>query len=347
LHDLFEGVVPVELALCIKAMISKKFFTLDDLNKAIASFPYKHSDKVNRPHPIPKTFASRNTIGGNGHENFTLLRLLPVLIGSRVPDGDHIWEILMDLKEIAELAVSQTFTDESIQYLACKIVDHRQLLQYVFPNFRLRPKHHFLEHYPDLIKCFGPLVHLWTMRFEGKHKVFKKIVHDTHNFKNILKTLANRHQNMMAFYLSTPSFFKPPVQTTNVASVFVDTLPTDAQQFIQQMTDSNTVYAASQVTIDGTQFTSGMFVCTGTYGGLPQFKEIVNILLISNDIYFLLKHFDSWYSEHLRSYEVTAGQGESFSVKSALGLNDFMPLTAYRVGTRLILTTKRFIQLLD
>lgn len=123
----------------------------------------------------------------------TLLRLLPVLIGSRVPEGEKIWDVLMDLKDIVELAVSHTFTDNTIQYMASKILDHRQLLQEVFPNLRLRPKHHYIEHYPCLIKCFGPLVHLWTMRFEAKHKVFKKIVPDTHNYKNVLKTLAERH----------------------------------------------------------------------------------------------------------------------------------------------------------
>ena len=111
--------------------------------------------------------------------------------------------------------------------MACKIADHRQLLHEVFPNFQLRPKHHFIEHYPHLIKCFGPLVHLWTMRFEGKHKVFKKIVCATQNFKNVYKTMAERHQKMMAFYMSSPRFLKPPIQISKVESVFVESLPAD------------------------------------------------------------------------------------------------------------------------
>ncbi|KAK0148422.1 hypothetical protein N1851_011247 [Merluccius polli] len=289
LHDLFEGVVPVELAHCLKSMIAKKYFTLEELNRAILFFPYQHSDKVDRPHPIPQTFVSRGTIGGNGHDNHTLLRLLPLLIGSRVPEGDKFWEVLMDLKDIVELAVSHSFTDETIQYMACKILDHRQLLQEVLPSLRLRPKHHFIEHYPHLIKCFGPLVHLWTMRFEGKHKIFKKIVHDTNNYKNVLKTLSERHQSMMAFYLSSPRFFKPSVQTSKVESVYVDSLPVDTHVLISSMTDSSSVYRTKQVTIEGTTFVTGMFVCTETHAALPEFKEIRNIFLIQNDIFFLLK----------------------------------------------------------
>lgn len=84
------------------------------------------------------------------------------------------------------------FTEESDQYLQSKIQDHRQMLKEAFPDFKLRPKHHYIEHYPDLIRLFGPLVHLWTMRFEGKHSFFKRVVHDTQNFKNVLKTLSSQ-----------------------------------------------------------------------------------------------------------------------------------------------------------
>ena len=114
LHDLFEGIVPVELALCLGEMIRCKYFTLEDLNKRIISFPYQHTDKVDRPQPIPKTFASKQTIGGNGHENATLVRLLPLIVGDKIQEGDVAWCALMDLKEVVELMLSTTFTEETI-----------------------------------------------------------------------------------------------------------------------------------------------------------------------------------------------------------------------------------------
>lgn len=58
LHDLFEGVVPVELPHCLKGLIAKKYFTLEELNRAILSFPFQCSDKVDRNHPVPQNFAS-------------------------------------------------------------------------------------------------------------------------------------------------------------------------------------------------------------------------------------------------------------------------------------------------
>lgn len=100
LHDLLEGIVTFELSLCLKKLISEKYFTLDELNSAIQNFPYLFSDKTNRPNKIPQSFSSNGTIGGNGHENWTLLRLLPLMIGERIPENDKTWGVILKLKDI-------------------------------------------------------------------------------------------------------------------------------------------------------------------------------------------------------------------------------------------------------
>lgn len=93
-HDLFEGIVPLEISLCQTVFISKKYFTLDALNKAIEDFPYKWTDKINRPHSIPLTYASRKTIGGNAHENWSLIRFFPLLLGQKVPTDEPAWKLI-------------------------------------------------------------------------------------------------------------------------------------------------------------------------------------------------------------------------------------------------------------
>ncbi|KAF7641019.1 hypothetical protein LDENG_00299320, partial [Lucifuga dentata] len=341
LYDLFEGIVPVELALCFEAMINCKYFTLEYLNRKTVSFPYQHTDKVDRPQPIPKTFAVKRMIGGNGHENTMLLRLLPLMTGKNVPEGDGAWAVLMDLKEVVELVLAPVFTEESIQYLQSKIRDHKQVLQEVFPDYKLRPKHHYLEHYPELIRRFGPLVHLWTMRFEGKHRFFKRVVHDTQNFKNVLKTVATRYQHMVAYHLSAPLVFKPHQQISNVSSMMTSVLPEKiAKQYIEQNTDSNIIYSTSAVVIDGTDYDVGMFVSVGQEGGLPQFSKIEQILLVNNNVVFLCREHKSWYIEHLRCYELVPG---NLAVHTISELNDNPPISAYNLEGRLLLTPKRFI----
>lgn len=93
---------------------------------------------MNRPQKISKFSFSKATIGGNGHENWTLLQLLPLMIGTLVPENEASWEILMDLKEIrVELVVSADLSDASLSFLERKIADHRELLRETFPDLRL------------------------------------------------------------------------------------------------------------------------------------------------------------------------------------------------------------------
>lgn len=172
LHNLLEGIVPMELALCLKALICKGIISLEALNDTIRQFPYTFSDRTNQPQLIPKTFSSKATIGGNGHENWTLLRLLPLLIGQHVPEGDETWEVLMTLKA-------------SLKSLCAFLVTKSLNTEINFRKFsRLKScnqKNHYIEHYPQLIRAFGPLSDVWTMRFEGKHKFFTKVVCPAHN----------------------------------------------------------------------------------------------------------------------------------------------------------------------
>lgn len=60
----------------------------------------------------------------------------------------------------------------------------------LFPETNLKPKHHYLCHYPALILKFGPLIRLWTMRFESKHSYFKICARNLKNFKNLCLTLS-------------------------------------------------------------------------------------------------------------------------------------------------------------
>lgn len=120
------------------------------------------------------SFASKKLLGGNAYENWSLIRFLPLFIGQSVPCEEPAWQILTDLKDIVDLVVCPVHTEDSIAYLGFKISEHRIRFQEVFPDCDLKPKHHFLEHYPYLIRKFGPLVALWTMRFEAKHSFFLK-----------------------------------------------------------------------------------------------------------------------------------------------------------------------------
>lgn len=348
LHDLFEGIVPVELSICLHALISDKFFTLDELNSVIQKFPYKYSDRLNRPQKIPITFHVKGSIGGNGHENWTLLRLLPLMIGHFVPEDHKAWGILMELKDIVELLASSKFTTESLCYLECKISDHRKLLQEVFPDLKLRPKHHFLEHYPHLIQCFGPVLDFWTIRFEAKHSFFKKVVRDVNNFKNILFTLASHHQLLLAYYLKSSSIFKPALEVTNVESVSLDILEFSIKTAIQRKYNTvEIVRLASTACLHGTTYSEGMFVSFGQTSELPDFGKIKKVVIVEQKASFIVELFTAWYVEHLRcfdKYELCKSQSSHLVVVDPEDLNDYAPLSLYTIQGRNLISPKAFLR---
>ena len=47
------------------------------------------------------------------------------------------------------------------------------------------------------------------MRFESKHSYFKDLAHRVKCFKNIAKTLAFHHQNLITYYLNSSSESSP------------------------------------------------------------------------------------------------------------------------------------------
>jgi len=67
------------------------------------------------------------------------------------------------------------------------------------------------------------------MRFEAKHKYFKKMAQTLGNFINIPKTLAHRHQRFMCYkmtcsvqFLQTPNTYGSGMEVA-YARIFVDT----------------------------------------------------------------------------------------------------------------------------
>ena len=56
---------------------------------------------------------------------------------------------------------------------------------------------------------YGPLVRFWCMRFEGKHNYFKDLAHRLKCFKNISKTMAYRHQELVCYYVNSGSDCSP------------------------------------------------------------------------------------------------------------------------------------------
>lgn len=91
----------------------------------------------------------------NGHavQNWCLLRLLPLIIGNRInnPCENGVWKLILLLREIVSYVCAPTITADRIAYLNVLIEEYIHSRVELFPQHLLKPKHHYLCHYPELI----------------------------------------------------------------------------------------------------------------------------------------------------------------------------------------------------
>ena len=134
----------------------------------------------------------------------------------------------MLLRDIVELVCAPQITKADVAFLNVLIEEYLEGRNTLFSNTKMRPKHHYLRHYPSLIMHFGPLVRLWTMRFESKHSYFKRCICNSPNFKNVCLTLAEKHQLLQA-YKCAGSYFPCDVEAKQSVPLFVDTFSDNIQ----------------------------------------------------------------------------------------------------------------------
>lgn len=123
----------------------------------------------------------------------TLIYYLPLLAGDLVPKDDVVWNFLLVFVKIVEIVLERSVSEESTCHLESFIAEHHIEYVNLFKD-NLKPKHHFMIHYPHIMRKLGPLRNLWCMRFEAKHRVLKNIANKTSSRKNLPYTLMVKEQ---------------------------------------------------------------------------------------------------------------------------------------------------------
>lgn len=340
-HDLLEGTVPYELALCLSLFIQKKYITIVELNDTIRHYPYLGNDAVNRPQQISGDFSKKDSLGGNATENRTLLRLLPIFIGNKVPTTEPVWDLILSLKQIVELCFAPTLTEVEIDYLEFKISSHLLLFRESFPDKSLKPKHHFIQHYPLMIKCFGPLLQCATIRFEGKHKYFKSVLKRAQCFKNVCKTLCEQHQLAQAFYLSEGKLCKPELVYYDSQLLLTGTVSDiELSEIRNAFGCLLKLFETQKVLIDSVVFKPGLFVIYDK-DILPVFGRIRRILLYEGGVYLMLENQLTCCDEHTGDYVLQAT--DNINIVNVDKCLDSFPLQGYTVHGKLYVPLKHWV----
>lgn len=252
----------------------------------------------------------RDTIGQKAAQCWCLIRHTPLIFYdifsnhvNNKPLSD-ICQLISLLIEILSFVFAPKISIDMTFELATLIEKHHKTFITLFPNFRLRPKHHMMIHYPRVIRIMGPLILLWCMGFEGKHLNFKKLSQCIQNFINCCKTFAFRHQEY-AHYIN--------VQDNDTLGVFCKDFPiglSDAEFSIYASVikkykfDFPVRYVKSCFYID--EYKKGLFVCTGidVHTKMPSFEEIQAIFVIKLVPYLILRKWNSTFIEQLNAFKL-------------------------------------------
>lgn len=201
MHDLFEGICHYDLCHIIKYYIdTAKLFSLETLNSRKMNFNYGQIEIGNISPPITVLHLKKKHLKMSAREVMTFMHFFPLIIGDLIPESDEVWEFFLLLLKIIDILLSYTFTENAISYLKQLISQHNLKYLSLF-NDNLKPKHHFLVHYPTIIQNSGPPRHYWCFRYEGKHRELKMCARSTTSRKNITLTLAKKFQFKFTYNL--------------------------------------------------------------------------------------------------------------------------------------------------
>lgn len=100
-----------------------------------------------------------------------------------------------------------------------------------------------------MLKKFGPLPQIWTMRFEAKHRVSKFIARASQSRVNICKTIAIKHQLILndMFLRNIPL---SPMSTGKLKRVTATEILDVAQNFPSQDINADNYFSSSWVIIN-------------------------------------------------------------------------------------------------
>jgi len=341
LHDVLEGLMAVITAVVVKSYVRSGAISLKVLNCRIANFHFGISDRCDKFGPFPLDFVSKDkSVTGKAVEKWCLFRLLPLLIGDVVDDEDKVWQLYILAREISDIVLAPVVDPAWLPYLELIIAHHHALLKEVAPKAFI-PKMHFIVHYPRLLLTYGPLRHLWTMRFEAVHQYFKQLIKKTKSFVNVTASLCSRFQRRKCYELAANALSLSSTIINGAQHVvMVLSLPPSLRPLLMQTYDlreASTVLSVKSVTVNGQKYKVGcMFVCDVTpTDEIPVFVLVKNIMQVTNMWLICGIVYDAMcFNVHCHAYEVeSTGEWVAFEAGQ---MHDYQCLSIYQYMSKLL-----------
>lgn len=163
MHDIAELTIPRTLKIFFEKAIRFKIITLDQINERLIAFDYGFKNEKNKPGEV--NLSNENTLGLNAMQSIIFIQHIPFLFPELVSDERMkiYWYTVRDLICITKICLLRVINEKDLQDLEAYIESYLQGFLQHFEGY-LKPKQHFLIHYPRIIRNCGPPTTMWTMR---------------------------------------------------------------------------------------------------------------------------------------------------------------------------------------
>ncbi|KAH9642468.1 hypothetical protein HF086_007600 [Spodoptera exigua] len=193
MHDILEGVAKYVMQfILIQYIRNFKLFSLTVLNNRIHNFDYG-PDCRNQPCTLAMDHLVHRNVRMTASEMLTFLRYFGLLVGEFVPREDETWKLYKKLKIELDIVLSTAFAKGTEGQLQTAVTELNTMYLSLTKD-SLKPKFQNLVHYHTALEKYGPIISLWSMRFEAKHQIFKMASNASCNRRNITLSLAMKHQ---------------------------------------------------------------------------------------------------------------------------------------------------------
>lgn len=336
MHDLLEGICPMEIKLVLKYYIcDKKYFDVENFNDRIHLFAYGIPEAKNKPSANFTLAKLRNVcdhaLPQNAIQMWCLMRVFPFLVSDKIPDDDKHLSLILLLNRILEIVLSPQLNMGILPYLHELINDHQELFKRLFPDTNFINKHHHLRHYCECIKMSGPMRNIWCMRFEGKHNVFKKHANVCGNFKNLPKTMARLCQISQSSYWGLDNQLPLKLKCEKGSNKFVKETLCRKNLLELGFSDSDTVFVADKIILFGTAYYINFFIAIENdfvSGFDPVFAKIVEIVILHDEVHFYCQKWQTvGLHSKLNAYHIVSS--DNYCLIDHSTLSDFKPFALW------------------
>lgn len=227
-----------------------------------------------------------------------------MLIEDKIRDSmNQVWRSVVLLLEIAEIVCAPTIHKSWLPYRGTVINEYIVYRKNIGPN--LRPKHHYLMHYPELILKFGPLMKVWSMRFESKHTYLKRILRYSRNHINVTKSLTEEHELFPSF-LRSGADIRVDIELKGAAEFDVRIYNEIVQAAIEKLNLSCDIQQCSEIVVKGITYRNGdcsVIRQKGYEYGIEVGKMSI-LLSDEKSVFVVCEVFDTFFCPHLRVYQI-------------------------------------------